>query len=1109
LQDLEVRVVPAAVVEFPVLQNNPGPVGITQGLNHLWVTEANANAIDEFSTDGTLLGRYFNSPNPGATPFGITEGPSRAPSAIDFTAARTLSGGMSEVEQLTPGRFILSHTNDDPKMITGGPDGYLWYTDTTNNRIARLDPANPMLAPTYYQLATGSSPWGIAAGQDGNIWFTELGFSAEGQFRPSMIGRINPTTGQLSEFAITTSPPTNPARPYDITATATGVAFTEFNANKVGVLHYDMTGFAESTIPTASSAPWGIATGPDGNLYFLEQAGNKVGWANASGVVQGEFQPLLRVSSQPTLITRGPDNNLWFTETGSNRIGKVDFSRAGQFRFVIGSPVAGQALPVIVQALDDSGAIALTYQGTVHMSSSDPQATLPDDYTFNAADMGQHTFTVTLRTAGSQSLAVADLVSGLVGSVNTTVGPAAAATLNVTGLAGNITSGSPASVTVTLLDPFGNRATGYLGTVSFSSSDPRATLPANYAFQASDNGMHVFTSGVVFRQAGAQQLTVSDIANPALTGRATTTVNPGAPARIIVTRPIDRILPGVPFTVRACIQDMNDNTVVGYTGRVHFSSTDSDPRVSLPADYQFTTADMGEHDFQVTLFTGGPQTITIAEIGTSGLQGSVGVIVDIFHSPEPAILVGQVPNAVVTADLNGDGIPDLITVNPGDGTISVLLGNGNGTFQPANTFADVDPNPWTVAVADLHGDGIPDLIVGHFDSSDLTIWTGTGNGTFINPVHIDGCPGCPGPVAPSLTPVIFNGVVNIVMTDFGGNVVSVLRGHGDGTFQAPILYPVGQGPSSVAAGDFNGDGIPDLVVTNYTSGTLSVLLGNADGTYEAPVNYAHPEPGPWSVAVADANGDGIPDLLVVNYTPPDPCFLVTWLGNGDGTFRLYDGDPPDTCPQPPPPHPPIPWWPPQPIVVGDFNGDGQVDVALPDYADNAVWVGLGNGRGGFQSGLLYAAGSGPVGLAAGDFNGDGLLDLAVANSQDNSVSILLNEQVPAGSGRVSSGHVGRRGAPLLATPVRVPPVGELDATGALAMAYLPSPSGSPASNPVGTTADSPPVATTPGRVSVAGAVVVDDRLMEARSDEGSRALSDAVFADLARLDPWGSVWEVA
>src|SRR5262249_11096774 len=150
-----------------------------------------------------------------------------------------------------------------------------------------------------------------------------------------------------------------------------------------------------------------------------------------------------------------------------------------------------------VQAQDSTGAVSPIYRGTVHFTSSDPQATRPPDYTFTAADMGQHTFTVTLRTAGSQTVTVTDSVNQIGGSATGFTNPAGTTSLGLNGLLTTTTAGTPNDVTVTMRDPFGNIATGYRGTVSFTSSDPMATRPANYTFTATDNGVHRFPMGVI------------------------------------------------------------------------------------------------------------------------------------------------------------------------------------------------------------------------------------------------------------------------------------------------------------------------------------------------------------------------------------------------------------------------------------------------------------------------------------------------------------------------------------------------------------------------------------------------------------------------------------
>src|SRR5207302_5536960 len=169
--------------------------------------------------------------------------------------------------------------------------------------------------------------------------------------------------------------------------------------------------------------------------------------------------------------------------------------------------------------------------------------------------------------------------------------------------------------------------------------------------------------------------------------------------------------------------------------------------------------------------------------------------------------------------------------------VSVLLGNGDGTFQPARTFA-AGTDPYSVAVGDFNGDGKPDLVVAN---SANNTWPSSGQ--------------------------------------LPGNL-SVLLGNGDGTFRAAQTFTTGTTPEYVAVGDFNGDGKADLAVANYRSHNLSVLLGNGDGTFRAVQTFTTGS-GHQTVVVGDFNGDGQPDLAVANYDANDVWVL---LGNGGGRF---------------------------------------------------------------------------------------------------------------------------------------------------------------------------------------------------------------------------------
>jgi hypothetical protein len=182
------------------------------------------------------------------------------------------------------------------------------------------------------------------------------------------------------------------------------------------------------------------------------------------------------------------------------------------------STTAGVAGTVTVVAVDAYGNVVTGYTGTVTFSSSDAQAGLPANYTFTASDAGAHTFSVTLKTAGTQSLTVRDTVSatitGTQGGIS--VNAAAATHFKVTAPS-RVIIGTPFSVTVVALDDYGNVATGYRGKVHFTSSDHKATLPADYTFTAADNGQHVFR--VTLIGGGTQTVTVTDIAHSSITGK--------------------------------------------------------------------------------------------------------------------------------------------------------------------------------------------------------------------------------------------------------------------------------------------------------------------------------------------------------------------------------------------------------------------------------------------------------------------------------------------------------------------------------------------------------------------------------------------------------------
>jgi hypothetical protein len=356
------------------------------------------------------------------------------------------------------------------------------------------------------------------------------------------------------------------------------------------------------------------------------------------------------------------------------------------------------------------------------------------------------------------------------------------------------------------------------------------------------------------------------------------------------------------------------------------------------------------------------------------LDGTISVMLgngDGTFQPQIVIPTGPGPASVTAADVNGDGKLDLITANKFNGTLSVLLGNGNGTFQPEMEFA-VGNRPGGVAVADFNGDGKPDLAVSNYRDGTISVLLGNGNGTFQAQQTYATDPG-PGKV--ETADINGDGIPDLITPNYSGGDVSVLLGKGNGTFQPQQTFATGRTPYSVAIGDINGDGIPDLAVTNYVDNNVSVLLGLGNGTF-APQKTFSTGTEPYSVALADVNGDGKLDLVTSNFGDNSVSVL---LGQGDGTFGAETIFPAGTNPRV--------------VALGDLNGDGAPDIVTANVGDHSVSVLLGRGDGTFsaqQAALAPAPGQRPFSVVVADLNNDGRNDIVTADKGDNSVSVLLS-----------------------------------------------------------------------------------------------------------------------
>ncbi len=355
-----------------------------------------------------------------------------------------------------------------------------------------------------------------------------------------------------------------------------------------------------------------------------------------------------------------------------------------------------------------------------------------------------------------------------------------------------------------------------------------------------------------------------------------------------------------------------------------------------------------------------------AIVATATLGGSTPGL-SFLNSSSPA--TGGSPVFVAAKDFNGDGIPDLAVANYAGATLSISLGNGDGTFTLQSNPA-TGTNPNSIGVGDFNGDGIADLAVTNEGSATVTVLLGNGDGIFTAAAISPATGG--DPVSVTIGDFNGDGRQDLAVANFEDDTVTVLLGNGDGTFLSAASPITGANPYWIAAGDFNGDGKTDLAVTNATDNTVSVLLGNGDGTFTAAASPATGN-NPYYVVVADFNGDGRPDLAVANR---DDSTVSILTGNGDGTFATAST--------------PATGVSPSSLAVADFNGDGNVDLAAADSGGNAITALSGNGDGTFTvSPATPATGTLPYSIAVGDFNGDGDPDIAVADVNSNTVTVLL------------------------------------------------------------------------------------------------------------------------
>jgi Bacterial Ig-like domain (group 3)/FG-GAP-like repeat/FG-GAP repeat len=376
---------------------------------------------------------------------------------------------------------------------------------------------------------------------------------------------------------------------------------------------------------------------------------------------------------------------------------------------------------------------------------------------------------------------------------------------------------------------------------------------------------------------------------------------------------------------------------------------------------------------------------------------------------------GQYPDAVAVADLNGDGHPDLVVANGcltssncNQSGVSVLFGNGDGIFQAPVAYETGGADATSIAVADLNGDGHPDVVIANDCGNDCSegsvgVLLGNADGT-LQPAVIYSTGGS-SPSSVAIGDLNGDGHPDLVVANWESHLIGVLLGKGDGTFQQAVTYDSGYDPDSVVIGDVNHNGHPDLITSNLCQtagdcplGGVSVLIGKGNGSFKSPVTYSSGGSIAFSAGIGDVNGDGYPDLVVATIDGE----VAVLLGKGNGTFHdpvTYNSGSGGNS-----------------VVVRDLNADGHLDLVMNNSADQcnfscggevSLMLGAGDGTfptvtgyptGGYVGIGVQENGNAPNAVAVADVNGDGTPDVVVLNlcseswtcSDGGNVGVLLN-----------------------------------------------------------------------------------------------------------------------
>ncbi len=699
-----------------------------------------------------------------------------------------------------------------------------------------------------------------------------------------------------------------------ITGTLDGVAivstasviFTPGAATHLAVTGAGSTtaGVPASVVVTAKDAFNNTATGYAGTVTFTSSDGGATLPSDYTFVGGDSGSHTFSA----TLTTAG-SQSVTATDTGTGSINgshSITVDPAAAASFVVtpagGPQTAGGAFNVTVTAKDAFGNVATGYVGTVHFTSTDGQAAIPADYTFTGGDAGTHTFSTTLKTAGSQTVTVTQgAVTGTTPSI--TVNPGAVSVFALTGVPLTVVSGVPASVTVTAQDAYTNTVTGYTGTVHFSSNDPAATLPGDYTFTGGDAGVHTFSNAYTLFTTGARNVAAADTISPAVTGTsAFITVTPGAASgatSTIVASPTSIQANGTSTSALTVqLKDVTGNDLTAGGNAVALSATNGGTIGAI--------TDHGNGTYTATLTSS-----TVA--GVSSVSGTVDLApiaigTTVTFTPGPAATfdvsgpataaAGSTVSFTVTAkDLYGN------TATGYTGAVHVTSDDPQAVLPANYTFTGGDAGVHTFSAIVLKSAGNRTVTATDTVTSSIT---GTSSGTAVSALGVDAAAST---VTASPTPVVADGssatTVTVTLKDQYGNRVAgkavavsntgsaTLSSGGTGTSDAAgvaTFTSTDAVPESVTY-SATGDGVTltQQATVNFTTGTLDHIVVSpssasisADGGSQAYTVTGYD-------ALNNSLGDVAPDMTFT-ISPDGTCTGATCSATVSGAHTVTATD---------------------------------------------------------------------------------------------------------------------------------------------------------------------------------------------------------------------------